>query len=909
MARTRNFGRWITMAAFATLPVAQSLLAVEITTKADAPDALIVDDAKSTVTVTVKANEPADAGTYELRQTFVDRYGQTRQGPAVSIELKDQWKQQVNVPVEHFGPAAYRATLHKAGDGDEPVAQAEQLLIRPVAVPLLNREQRADSPIGINVHTNAHWKTLGQMGVHWARDYSWGWLGPGEQWPQAPNKTNFGKLEPTADAAGITILPVMQKAFRTEDDKYFISDGKAIAAGYERLARAVPQLKYWELDNEAELQHRDEDSPEYKKWFETYLEYIKYADQGLKAAGTGAEVVLNGEAGIHLERTQELLDKVGEHFAVINYHFYTGTVAPELALNDINTGSESRVRTTAFLDQMLQINRMAKAAGKEAWLTEIGWSARSGPAVGDRLQSAYLERLYLLSRWAGTDKVFWFWDRELKPGGRFSSMELVHSKEGARAAGAAMAAVSKYTAQASYAGSVDLGPDRWCLIFQQPDGTHTAAAWAVAGAHDLPETLASAGEAFDMYGNPLRDRQLTVEPAYFTLSQLPAAWQGQLKVEWVSPRLINVNRGASAQVEMEMPAGGTVTFDGLPEGVKADDWKQDGTLRTTTLHVPPTLEAGTYNVTAVAKGEGWQKRFPLSLRTRSSVAIDAVAYAAGKPAKIEFTNRIEKEQQAKLSVEQGTIEPANVTLSPQGTVTARYTAPEGAAGPVALDVQMADGGTEQYWIRPIQLNVPRAGEVKIDGDLSDWPQGSAGGVLTEKALQLNGPEENFQPTMRLAWSPAGLNVAARIPVGPDFEPAQDPKSFWEWTSLEMNVSTADLSSPPDPARSHLLWFTPYKDNAKADWRLYAGQWLKVMPDGKKETLNDDQRMPNAMKYDGETVTIEVLVPTEVLGATPKVGEQWGLTIHSKIAKALSPRTLAAWPSTKGGQRGTIRFVE
>src|SRR5690606_37452469 len=133
------------------------------------------------------------------------------------------------------------------------------------------------------------------------------------------------------------------------------------------------------------------------------------------------------------------------------------------------------------------------------------WSARRGPFVGDRLQSAYLQRIYLLAEWAKTDKTFWFWDRDLPGEGRFSSTGLIAQSgelkgdavTGALPAGAAMAAISKFIAQAEYAGSIDLGEDRWCLAFRRPEGGYTVAAWSVESEYDVPSELDAATEVFD----------------------------------------------------------------------------------------------------------------------------------------------------------------------------------------------------------------------------------------------------------------------------------------------------------------------------------------------------------------------------------------------------------------------------
>lgn len=893
----------------ASLSIVGAASAAELALTPDAPDALIVGEAPTTVAIAVTAGA-AESGHYEIRQRFVDRYAVVTELPPVEFTLEEFWTRKVEVPVEHFGPVTFEVALHKAGE-EKPVAHAEQMLVRTVPLPRLSQSERAASPMGINLHKDAHWDTLAAMGIHWARDYSWGWLKHGDTWPVASNGTDFTGLVERADRAGITILPVRQQSFRTADKKAFIEDTDLIARSYEKLSRANPTVEFWELDNEADLEHRDQDTAEYRKWLETYIGYIQAADRGLDAAGHGAKVVLNGEAGIHPQRTRELLERVGDHFAVVNYHFYTGTVAPELARHDINTGAENRPQGIAFLDQLREINAIAHAAGKQAWLTEIGWSARSGPAIGDRLQSAYFARMYMLARWGGTDKTFWFWDRELDPKSRFSSTEFVHSKEGARAVGAAAAAVSKFTALSAYAGSVDIGRDRWCLAFRRPEGGWVIGAWSVTGEHDLPAELAPTEQAFDMYGNPLRDRTLTAEPAYFVLPELPAAWQGQLEVEWLSPRFLAVRPGAEYDAELRMSDGASLRWEGLPEHVQGASLSRSSDGKSNArLTLRPQAVPGEHEVFAAVQGDGWTKRFPVTLNILPALDVEPEPYTSDGSSEVLLTNRIDRPINVALTADAGRIEPQNVAIEPGATATVAFTPPHNAAKPMELRASWDDGATQTAWARPRELTVPRVENLTIDGDLSDWP--TDGGELVGHALKVNGPLRDFAPRMRLAWSPQGLYLAAEIPVGPDFAPPMQPDYFWEWTSVEMNLNAADAGSEPGAERSHLLWFTPTRDSNEAPWRVYAGEWLKPMPDGKKETLKDDRRSRTAASYDGQTVRIEALIPVDVLGAAPQAGHVWPLTIHAKVAKALSPRTLAVWPAgrTKGQEGwGRVRFAD
>jgi hypothetical protein len=667
-----------------------------------------------------------------------------------------------------------------------------------------------------------------------------------------------------------------------------------IGKAYEKFSKTFPTLPYWELDNEADLEHRDLTSADYLKWRETYLTYIKSANTGLKAAGQDALVVLNGEAGLYPDRARFWLKEAGDHFAVINYHYYTGTIAPELAEKDINTGSEDRPQSVAFLDLWREMNQVAHAGNKQAWLTEIGWSARRGPFVGDRLQSAYLSRIYLLAPWTGTDKTFWFWDRDLPGQGRFSSTGLIDEKTGALPVGAAMAAASKFIAQATYGGNVDLGPDRWCILFQRPEGGWMAGAWAVQKEYPLPEPLEKATEAFDLYGNTLRDRRLTAEPAYFYLADLPAAWKAQRNVQWLSSSTINLYQGSGTVVELGAERGTKVTWKGLPAGAEGQAWSPHSKGQQASLKVGPTLGTGLYPFTVVAEGEGWSKEFRLRLIVRPAVDVQAVPYTAGQESSIELNSLIPEALEATLK-SAGTSRPEKISLPPAQGGAVLFQAPTEAEGPLELTLTLSNGAVQKYWIRPRQLKVPKAGDIILDGNLGDWPKG---GELPPEATKVIGQDSDFKPRLRVAWASDGLYVAAQIPVGEGFTPAAVPEEFWEWTGLELWVNAANLKTEPEAMRVHQFWLTPTKDTPTGPWRAYAGEWEKPSEGGQKFTIKDDQRVKSGMLYQNGVVTIEALLPEKALGALPAGGQVWAMKLNAKISQALSPKTVAHWPEIK-----------
>ncbi|MBI2299277.1 MAG: hypothetical protein HYU66_10115, partial [Armatimonadetes bacterium] len=374
-----------------------------------------------------------------------------------------------------------------------PSFGAETGLARLPAVPQLTADERRRSPIGVNTHFGAPWAAFEAMGIHWARDYSWGWLGRGETAPVG-NGRDYAAVLADAERHHVQVLPVSMDAFRN-----------AAKTGWNEDSGAMRD-KGFDLDDYARALLAARDGLQ---------------RGGLQRGGAGS-LVLNGTAGIRLDQAEVLLrGPAKDAFVVVNSHYYTGTMPPEPAVYDANLGGADRKTPLTFLDQLRLINRLAHAAGKESWLTEVGWDVTNGPAVGEALQAVYLPRAYLLAWETGTDKTFWFYDRDVPNAqGIFSTCGLLRLDGSIRPSGVAMAALSAQIARATYGGSLDLGDDLWALVFKQPEGGWTVAAWTVMAEHPLPRELAGAA-AVDLFGNPAQPKTIGPGVAYFRLAQLP----------------------------------------------------------------------------------------------------------------------------------------------------------------------------------------------------------------------------------------------------------------------------------------------------------------------------------------------------------------------------------------------------
>jgi hypothetical protein len=241
-----------------------------------------------------------------------------------------------------------------------------------------------------------------------------------------------------------------------------------------------------------------------------------------------------------------------------------------------------------------------------------------------------------------------------------------------------------------------------------------------------------------------------------------------------------------------------------------------------------------------------------------------------EPASLPITARAKEEirQTLRLRIPAEKAEqPGRVVLaSPQGGIVSR-----GVIAP-------------PYW------ELPKVRELRIDGELNDWPAES---WLPEWLLGIRG--EPARVRIALAYNETGLFVAVEV-QGHDGR-VTDPRSFWAQTCLEIFLDTAGDRRPRKAYQpgDHQFWLCPLAEAGK----VYVGQWKRgtEIP----ETLYDLQGIQGASRKTPDGWVMEVFLPADRFhGWRTAPGTIWGLNLNLTLPQA-GGKTEVYWPSPKDEQ--------
>lgn len=181
------------------------------------------------------------------------------------------------------------------------------------------------------------------------------------------------------------------------------------------------------------------------------------------------------------------------------------------------------------------------------------------------------------------------------------------------------------------------------------------------------------------------------------------------------------------------------------------------------------------------------------------------------------------------------------------------------------------------------FEIPKLGEVKIDGKADDWGDK---GFKVESLCDVAGrtrPPQDFDVSFRLGWTEQGLAVLVDVSDDTALEPAEKPEDLWQGDSIEFFVATARGSD-----KSYQVVVAPGRDKKKPELRSNISDYRKG--DGKKEKLSIEA----ARTVSDKGYVLEVLLPWKNLGIEAKEGAELAFQIYANDVDKENERFQALW---------------
>jgi hypothetical protein len=305
----------------------------------------------------------------------------------------------------------------------------------------------AESRFGINACRGEWAPMLRRLGVGWVRfeNLKWPFVSPepgvfrfdGSVKPWGVNVDSIFKSY--ADA-GLNVLPYLfltagyassaapdvtadrQQAYPPRDVRDFAEFAFQVAARYGTKKVSADALKtpdgrtgqgllrHYEIWNEPNLTDAG-----WGAWVGTmpqYLELLRAAAEAIHRTDPAAKISNAGLAGVQVKAVDPLRSYTyadGKHpldfVDILNVHYYSGRIAPEIATDDFNARQSGATTVEEDLRRLLAW-RDANKPGMPVWLSETGYDSAGPYGTDEYTQAARLPRMVMLALASGLDKVF-----------------------------------------------------------------------------------------------------------------------------------------------------------------------------------------------------------------------------------------------------------------------------------------------------------------------------------------------------------------------------------------------------------------------------------------------------------------------------------------------------------------------
>ena len=864
-----------------------------------------------------------------------------------SIKFSDVFAESLDLKKGAYGQ--YFLDLELAFDGkSEKKSVRFAQLPTPVA---LTDAQRDVSPYGLNVHGGRAVLVtpFTKAGITWFRDYVFnkshagiarGKDGQYNGWPYykpliAKYKEHNVRVLGTRGGKMRGITEEMVKAGE------FPALPKAWLDEFEELVNAFPYIHHWEIDNEYDLHGKDGKWGQYKElegkcaWKNYGVNHRDFGKMMKRVTGGKKMAVENGRAGIWPDLLAQQVDSGDfDEIQVANVHHYSGIESAEVNYGNFNTGFNGK-KGRLYFDNLRAAKRAAQKDGKqrELWLTEFGWDTKAGHVVSHYEQAVFLSRAYMTFLMADVDKSFWFFDIDSHKADTFfdgCGLLMDGPEHGPKLSLAAMAGLTQRLPLPKAIGQVNVGPGTHGYLFKQGDQI-------VASLFSLtddkgPSFTFDAHSVYDFLGNKLDKKtvQLSLAPVFAEGIKETDPLYLQTAYSFVSDYLVysavgdqielttrvfnNRQSAINARVEIKAPKGWEHSKGhaiALPKSGASVEHKL-------TVRVPADAPIGEHVVYAVFTESGKViKEIPLRVLVQDpmNLEVTGIFYRPGETeVTVKCRNVTLKPIDAQLDIQlpkswslaEKIIEikqlPADETKEIK--LKLNWSATWGAEEQAMVKLTTAGGFTVAKPIIPNHYTIPKANNIKLDGDLSDWPKASQwpqwmlGVDLGKSATDL-----------RVAWSDEGLYVAYAIDNSKII--SNEPHNFWNGDAVEILIDSGDKKTHRDFEKGdHQFWMVPQLDKGTP----YLGQWKRK--DEIAKTRYGIKTVQGSAKAFKKGYLVEAFIPAaEIAGFEPKSGVSIGFAVlftirgHDHARNVYWPVkkqwTVTNWPKTWG----SLKLVE
>ncbi|MEI6033745.1 MAG: sugar-binding protein [Verrucomicrobiae bacterium] len=816
---------------------------------------------------------------------------------------------------------------------DNPGLEKTMALAKVPVLPEPTEAQKIASPYGINYHGGGArlFDAFKKTGIYWYREYSFRLDGMRRAkgadrsykgWP------NYPALLADYDRYGLICLPVL---FSLEPP--VVADGKTIRLGPDRkwtldiadILISFPKIRFWELGNEYDLKYA---MNERAVGWENYNLYHKKFGELVALLGDGQMVAVEqGRAGMYPVFVEQAVKSGAfDHISVANSHHYTGTEPPETNADNFNSGErlpEGR-RPGSFFDTLRAAKRAACSDGKprEHWLTEFGWDTLAGPIVTPAQQAAYLQRGFLLSFAAGTDKAFWFFNfdvDEVKAAHFFDGCGLINYRHEPKLSFAAMAGLSSILPRPVYVGSINAGPNTAGYVFEN-DGKLVAGLWVVTGEKG-PGVSFQADAIYDFLGNKLEGLSAPLQsfPLYAVGLKKSDPFYAQTAYGIESNHAIVACSDDAVEVAVRVTNNRDKPLDGTAAIVPPAGWPliqgdssysvPPGEVRDLVLKfsVPAKQEVGKVaGVVNFQEAGRVVKAMPIDIVVQKQFLLEIMPLE-GQPGQttvdVKIENRSAQVQDGILSWklpstwQAATSEIPVAALKPGERRTLKIDLTWSAdwkLGESALATFKSSKGTSlQAPIIPNRFSLQRAKNLKLDGNLGEW-----GKEMNIPDWMLGSTRGDADARLWLAWAPEGLYGAAEVKNSKGH--VKNPREFWDGDALELFLSTGPSKKINEFENGdHQFWLVPNFDEN----RVFLGQWK-----AKDEIPGNRYDIPgvkSAARRTADGYVMEFLIPAAAFQQfSPRAGEEFGVAASLSVRGTDSAREVF-WPRKKDANVRTM----